>query len=381
LTEAIDSGYFVDKVGNKISIFDDDGITNLGTILEGNKDSLNLEYYGSYDQLLRNMFDHISAKSDKVSYVPSALQFFVTNMRDPLFYRITDMVMNMFWRFKERQPLYRHEDLSYPGVHIESVDAGKILTYFEPFDVTINNALNVRNLKDGLSFNIKTRNYRLNHQPWNITLTLNSHKHTRTSIRVFLCPVDENQDLYAFVRKNYMKYVVQIDKWTERLQPGTNIIVRNSRNAMFTQNFKQDAESYLEFYKKLHKAGEKNEKFVFYPPHYGFPNNLLIPKGRPEGIRYKVIVFLHSFEALRTHEILLFGEHAYDGKPLGFPLDRPVVPGIFELPNAFVTDTMIYHKPLRGLPPDSGGDGYEIPELAAYYRALRSPEEGYLVGV
>ncbi|XP_033213746.1 pseudohemocyanin-2-like, partial [Belonocnema kinseyi] len=33
LTEAIDSGYFVDKVGNKISIFDDDGITNLGTIL------------------------------------------------------------------------------------------------------------------------------------------------------------------------------------------------------------------------------------------------------------------------------------------------------------------------------------------------------------
>lgn len=128
------------------------------------------------------------------------------------------------------------------------------------------------------------------------------------------------------------------------MQAGTNIIVRNSRNAMVTQNFEQDADSYLDFHKKLHKAAEKNQTFGFSPSHYGFPNNLLIPKGRPEGMRYKVIVFIHSFEALRIHEIPLFGEHSYDEKPLGFPLDRSVEPWIFELPNAFVTDTMIYHK-------------------------------------
>ncbi|XP_033213754.1 arylphorin-like [Belonocnema kinseyi] len=96
LTEATDSGYFVDKVGNKISIYDSDGITNLGAILEGNYDSLNLEYSGSYDQLPINMFDHISDKSDKAPYAPSSLQFFVTSMRHPLFYRITDMVINIF---------------------------------------------------------------------------------------------------------------------------------------------------------------------------------------------------------------------------------------------------------------------------------------------
>lgn len=95
--DAIDSGYIRDMNGKEINIYTPEGLNYLGNIIEGNGDSCNMKYYGSYEALTRDIFGVNFDRMCKNYFVPSSLQTYSTSMRDPMFYRMLKKIM-MFMR-------------------------------------------------------------------------------------------------------------------------------------------------------------------------------------------------------------------------------------------------------------------------------------------
>lgn len=63
--------------------------------------------------------------------LPSALENYLTTLRDPAFYMMWKRVLKLFVLWQKRMPQYKHENLIYPEVTIEKVDVDKLMTYFE----------------------------------------------------------------------------------------------------------------------------------------------------------------------------------------------------------------------------------------------------------
>lgn len=98
ILEAIESGFVIDDAGRQVSLMSTDGLNILGNIIEGNLDSINLNYYGSYDALARDVLSMDVNTVNKNTFVPSSLQLFGTSMRDPAFYRLYNRIVQYFLR-------------------------------------------------------------------------------------------------------------------------------------------------------------------------------------------------------------------------------------------------------------------------------------------
>lgn len=123
---------------------------------------------------------------------------------------------------------------------------------------------------------------------------------------------------------------------------GQNTIERLSTESIFT------AKDYLgsdKFYKKLLKAVEGNEPFTYKNKLYGFPDNLYLPRGRVGGYPFKLFVFIYPVDEanLTTYEFPMFGKMLFDGKPFGFPLDRPMYPWYYDLKNMYFRDVYVHY--------------------------------------
>jgi hypothetical protein len=141
---------------------------------------------------------------------PSVLELFETSLRDPALYQIGFMLCTILERYQALLPPHTRENLYCPGVRIESIDVGKLVTYFETSDAEITNAvyqnLHESNIikgsvifKSKFMFLLSTevslkhqsfhaRQQRLNHKPYTITVHLESSNATRVVIRFFLGP-------------------------------------------------------------------------------------------------------------------------------------------------------------------------------------------------
>lgn len=126
------------------------------------------------------------------------------------------------------------------------------------------------------------------------------------------------------------------------MRQGTNSIERRSSDSVYTM---PDIMSGDLFYKKLEKALGGSEPFTYYEKLFGFPERLTLPKGKPEGMRFKMFFYLSPIDETKitTVELPVFGKKIMDGKPLGFPLDRPMWPWKFLTPNMLFKDVKIYH--------------------------------------
>lgn len=209
---AIDSGYIIDVNHKPINIYTPEGFNILGNIIEGNADSLNIKYYGSFDHLIRHILGFGMKPIDKQHLVPSALELFTTSTRDPAFYRMWKKILNYFLKYKEHLPTYTHDDIVFPGVKIESVAVDKLLTYFEHFDSVISNGVIVSSQKDAESTIIKVRQHRLNHKPYTYHITVNSDKNVKAMVRVFLGPKYDQHGHEMHLVDNWMNYV-ELDQW------------------------------------------------------------------------------------------------------------------------------------------------------------------------
>ena len=124
------------------------------------------------------------------------------------------------------------------------------------------------------------------------------------------------------------------------VKTGINTIERHSTESSFTAD---DFTSYETYYKKILKAVEGNEPFTYKEEFFGFPDRLLLPKGKTEGMPYRFFFYVYPLEEGKVYDIPLVGKRIFDGKALSYPLDRPVKPWFFTLPNVYFKDVMIYH--------------------------------------
>jgi hypothetical protein len=345
IMNAIDLGYVYDKTGKQINIYTPEGLSILANLIEGNVDSCNQRFYGMYDALARDILGFNFDYKEKNKVIPSALQCYSTSLRDPGFYRLYKRIMSYFFRYKKYMPYYTQNELIFPGVKFESVSMDKLQTYFDYCDTFINNAVDVESFKDGMKLRLKTRRYCLNYKPFSYHFNINSDKESKAVIKIFLGPAFDHyhkEKDVAYLRE-YYKYFVEIDKFVVTLRQGANTIERRSTDSYYTVPDMTPADTY---YKKLEKAVGGSEPFTYYEKLFGFPERLYLPKGKPEGMRYKMFFYLSPLDETKytSVELPIFGKYMLDGKPFGFPLDRPMHPWKFFTPNMYYTDVFIYHN-------------------------------------
>ncbi|KAK1123771.1 hypothetical protein K0M31_008466 [Melipona bicolor] len=101
-----------------------------------------------------------------------------------------------------------------------------------------------------------------------------------------------------------------------------------------------------QYYEKLNKAISGSEPFAYSERMFGFPERLTLPRGKPEGMRFKMFFFLSPLEggSINTYELPMIGKMTYDGRPFGFPLDRPTWSWNFTIPNMYFKDVYIYNR-------------------------------------
>ncbi|KAG5332240.1 HEXA protein, partial [Acromyrmex heyeri] len=344
ISDAIDKGYVVDMHGKHIDIYNiiDHGLNYLGNVIQGNADSVNPVYYGQLERLYKKVLGMGPTQITKHTTVPTALELFSTTLRDPMFYGIQKNIATHWMRYKERLPSYTHEELLFPGVTIESVTVDKLLTFFDHFESMLNNAVSVRSHKEAQSLLIKARHSRLNHKPFTYHITINSDKNVRAVIRTFLAPKYDVHGHELDISENYMNFF-EMDQWHVDLKPGTNKIERNSYESIYVVPDEVPSEI---LYKKVMKTIEGGETFTYPGQIYGFPDRLILPKGKKEGMPFKLFVCVSYFDETRAIKVdsPIWGPRVMDSLPLGYPLDRPVHAFNFTVPNFYIRDVLIFHK-------------------------------------
>jgi hypothetical protein len=136
--------------------------------------------------------------------VTSSLGNLVTAPRDPAFYSLLQRMLLFFQRYQQTLPIYKHNDLMFSGVKIESFDVDKLITYFDRFDFEVNNAVPLSGSKDFKDYHYVAKQFRINHKPFTYKLTVSSDKTTDALVRVFVGPkYDAEGRLYTLQQARY----------------------------------------------------------------------------------------------------------------------------------------------------------------------------------
>ncbi|XP_032453316.1 arylphorin subunit alpha-like [Nasonia vitripennis] len=341
IMEAIDSGFIIDEMGKQVNIMCPEGLNILANIIEGNYDSMNMKYYGSYDVLSRRVLGMNYDAKNKDMYIPSSLENFSTSMKDPAFYRIYNKIVGFFMKYKSHLNRYTKNELEFSGVKIENVEIDKLYTYFDTREYMVNNLIDVASMKDGFSFNMKAWQYHLNYKPFTYKFAVNSDKSTKAIMRIFLGPAMEGYDDYSFLL-HYYQYFFMLDEFEFNLHEGMNNFERKSHDVDGPQHEYMTGDR---FYKKMMDAMHSKEGMHFNKQMWSFPKYMTLPKGSVDGMRFKLFFYISSFEEGKAMELPIFGQRMYYGKPFNFPIDRPMYPWFFSLGNVFFKDVFIYHQP------------------------------------
>ena len=215
------------KDGSRISIVSQlKGINILGNIIEGNEDSVNSRYYGSYYTMLRSLFALILDPSDRHGVAPGPIAFYETALRDPAFYVFQQYINNLFFQYKENLPAYQGAELYFPGVAVKDIQVSDLVTYFDLFDVDVSYAVDVANAQEASGINYVAKVPRLNHKPFTYKIKVFSNQKTNGVVRVFLGPKAEvlhsnffgDSNVEYFGQETYdldrlRKYFVELDRF------------------------------------------------------------------------------------------------------------------------------------------------------------------------
>lgn len=129
------------------------------------------------------------------------------------------------------------------------------------------------------------------------------------------------------------------------VKPGTNKIERSSHEFIYVVPDEVPSDV---LYKKMVKALEGGETFTYPGQLYGLPDRLILPKGKKEGMPFKLFVAVSHFDETTAMHVdnPVMGPSVADTRPLGFPLDRPISFNFTgtTLPNFYTKDVLVYHK-------------------------------------
>lgn len=322
------------------------------------------KFFGLLEVLGRTLLGTAIENYSTDDYLPSVLEHFETSLRDPAFYQLYGRLIRYYIQWKAQLEPYGEDDIEFEDVAIESVTLDRLTTFFDTFDSDITNAVDVEPLKEpakgpltkfgkkanknGEDLVIKARQWRLNHLPFTLKLTITSPKAQKAMVKVFLGPKLDEAGNIIDINENRENFY-EIDKYIVDLKAGKSVVARTSNQFAF---YSGDRTTYYELYKAIMLALNGDGKL---PPGFsqttcGFPQRLMLPKGRKTGLPVQLFVIVSEYRSPSTWVIQKdwFGasncRRDIDARPLGFPLDRYIDETVWYTPNMKYIETAIYHK-------------------------------------
>lgn len=348
LNEAIDRGYAILDCGTKVNITNN--VEELAKVFMSLPNGGYSKYYGMFESVAKRILSAPVKTIDEHNIIPGVMQHYETALRDPMMWQLYKRIMKKFMHWQKWQPSYTKEDLDFKGVEIKSVEMDKLITYFDTFDADITNAVDVSadELKDYQEkFMIKARNWRLNHLPFTVKINVNANKAQKAVVQMFVASkYDAYGHEYSF--KNNRENFYQMDKWLVELKEGNNVITRESQSFSY---YVKDRTNYRTMMKEVH---EKKWEMDNTEAHCGFPERLMLPRGKKEGMPFEFFFIVSPWvEPTGGHKESFdrnivcgigSGNRFIDARPFGWPFDRPISMEYWYTPNMYTYEAKIFHK-------------------------------------
>ncbi|KAJ0174683.1 hypothetical protein K1T71_009791 [Dendrolimus kikuchii] len=361
IKEAIIKGY-VEINGLRFELSKPEDVEMLGKLIYGKieKPELESNRIDAYRYLLIIMKAALglnTMQSDKYFVVPTALDYYQTALRDPVFYQLQKRIINFVFLFKQRLPSYTKEELYFPGVKVSNVVTDKLVTYFDDYLMDMSNAvvLNEEELKKASSdMTFFVRKRRLNNEKFKVSIDVFSDKTVDSVVRIFLGPKYDELSRLIDINNNRMNFV-ELDSFMYKLTTGKNTIIRNSYEM---NNIVGDRMMTRDLWKKLETVTDIRDIYTKNLKNFqtGFPLRLLLPKGMGGGMEMLLYVCVSPLKLVDNADMSLFDTNSQnsgtdyrfsvllDKMPLGFPLDRYIDVAKFYTPNMKFVDVKVFHK-------------------------------------
>nr|CAE46724.1 prophenoloxidase [Homarus gammarus] len=346
LLDAIHQGYMKNPNGDTIPLSDDvtsgkRGIDILGDTLEADADlSPHYQFYGDLHNmshvLISFSHDNDNAHKEELGVMGDP----ATSMRDPVFYRLHKFVDDVFQAYKLTQRPYTMEDLSMPGVVVNQVS---VTSKREINKLTTGWSTREFEASRGIDFNspnpVILRLTHLDSVPFNyhIEVTNTEPKPKVVTVRIFLAPKHNGSGAEMPFMEQRILWT-EMDKFNHTLNPGKNQIVRSSKDSSITNPTDitfRDLDS-----KPMTSETEATE-FDFCG--CGWPQHLLLPRGKPEGMAFQLFYMITDFEKDKVEQAQgarscanavsfcgVLDAKFPDSRPMGFPFDRRPPPVLLD---------------------------------------------------
>ncbi|KAH8348467.1 hypothetical protein KR084_007657 [Drosophila pseudotakahashii] len=337
--EAIHQGYVLTENNEKMVLDEVKGIDILGNMVEASDLSVNRTLHLEDGGLMNQ---------------PE------TAMRDPIFYRWHAFIDNLFQEHKRLLPAYSEEELSFPDIQVQGIcvvsegQTNKLTTFWQKSDVAMSR---------GLDFlprcRVSGRFTHLQHHPFTYNIKVeNFSKDTRRGfVRIFLAPkFDDRNDNMVLEDQRLM--MVEMDKFVITMPHGGSTVSWNSTKSSVTIPFERTLRN-LDGNENQDESSKEINDFC----GCGWPHHMLVPKGRPEGLAFKLFVMVSNYDEDRVEqnqESKCAGKDAAsycglrdllypDRKSMGYPFDRRPRNGVqllddFLTPNMSTVEVTITHE-------------------------------------
>ncbi|ODM96378.1 Phenoloxidase subunit 1 [Orchesella cincta] len=348
--EAIDAGFAIQEGGGRIDLRTEKGIDVVTAMWESSFDSPNINYYG----VLHN-FGHTSiGLLHDPDFRNRQAQCFLQELPYGILYCFR-------WHkyldyFSQRQKDYLkpyNENLLWNGIVVNQVQVvrgedirlpislnriNNLVTHWMQSDIELSRGLDFgRTNLNGLG-SVWVRTTHLQHLPftYGIQVTNQTRTDVQATVRIFMAPkLDENGDKFSFFVQRHLFF--EMDKFTTTLHPGENIITQKSENSSLTVPWGQ---TFREIERDTTNLTRTQAMCSC-----GWPEHLLLPKGRADGMLFDLFVMLTNTQidqvvsSKRQLGTLtpkgtcrdsisycgMIDDKFPDSRPMGYPFDRPAV--------------------------------------------------------
>ncbi|KAM8714393.1 hypothetical protein ACLKA7_014513 [Drosophila subpalustris] len=337
---AIDQGFVENSQGQRIPLDDKNGIDILGNLIEASSTlSVNSQFYGNLHNQGHNIISFAHDPDFRHLEDFGVMGDVTTAMRDPIFYRWHGFIDSIFNKHKTLLPPYSNTELDFNGVNVTYIEAklgaagarpNTLLTYWQK---------STANLAAGLDFgpvaddNIAASFRHLQNAPWTYTFNVTNSGPKRTgTCRIFICPkTDERNQPLRLEEQRLM--AIEMDKFTVELMPGENTVRRESTDSSVAIPFERSFRAVGANYQP--KAADELARFRFCG--CGWPQHLLLPKGKPEGMQFDLFVMISDYSNDSVQQLTntpndtcstaysfcgLKDKLYPDRRTMGFPFDR-----------------------------------------------------------
>lgn len=322
--------------------FGDDGIDVLGNILESSDLTPNKRVYGDLHNLAHIAVSVCHDPDGKHLEGMGVMSGSETAMRDPVFYQVHAFIDRIFREYKHTLPPYTLKELQLPGIsvvkfQVQSVGlSGRdgpppnlLFTHWQMTEVDVSPGLNY-----APRGTLRVALRHLQHADFKYSIEVFSSQSRKCVVRLFLAPQQDDRGI-ALPFSEQKEYFIEMDKFEADVPSGKSVIERESRASSVTIPWKQTFRP-LEI--PAEEEGAELQEFGYCG--CGWPQHLLLPRGRPGGLPCVFFVMLTPFDTdivapLPNTETCNKPEcksavsycGARDSKypdrrPMGFPFDR-----------------------------------------------------------